>query len=218
MGARVLGNSVQVEVWMDVVCPWCYIGRRRFERAVHESSHRDDVEIVYRSFELEPEAPPEARPLVADALTEKYGISRAEAEEANARVTEIAQQEGLEFHLERALRTNTLDAHRLLQLAGIRRIRPAVEERFQRAYFTEGEDLYDPVALLRLSTEAGLKESDARRVLAGQAFTLQVRKDEQEARSLGAEGVPFFVFDRRETISGAQPTESFRRALSAMPP
>jgi predicted DsbA family dithiol-disulfide isomerase len=214
MGPGVLAHSVKVEIWMDVVCPWCYIGRRRFERALQESSRREQVEIVYRSFELEPDAPRENRSPVVEALAEKYGISRAEVEAADVRVTELARQEGLELHLERTVRTNTLDAHRLLQLAGIRRIRPAVEERFQRAYFTEGAPLNDPPTLLRLTAEAGVRESDARRVLAGQAFTLQVRNDEQEARALGAQGVPFFVFDRKETIAGAQPIESFRRALS----
>jgi len=131
------------------------------------------------------------------------------------RVTRIAAEEGLAFRLDLARPTNTLAVHRLLQLAGVRHLRPRAEDRFQRAYFTEGASFADPETLLRLATEAGLKEDDARRVLAGQAFTLQVRADEKEAAALGARGVPFFVFDRKEAVYGAQSTDAFVRALSS---
>jgi len=206
-------GSMKVEVWADVVCPWCYIGRRRFDKALAQFDGRASVEIVYRSFELDPGAPIQTDMSLDHLLAAKYGLTLAEAQAANARITRTAAAEGLEFHLDRARPTNTLAAHRLLQLATVRRIRPKVEERFLKAYFSEGASLAEPETLLQLSVEAGLKVEDARRVLAGQAFTLQVRSDETEAAALGAEGVPFFLFDRTRTVSGAQPTDFFLHVL-----
>jgi predicted DsbA family dithiol-disulfide isomerase len=204
---------MKVEVWDDVICPWCYIGRKRFEKALADFPGKESVEVVYRSFELDPGAPTQTDMSLDQLLAAKYGLSIVEAHAANERVTKTAAAEGLDFHLERAVPTNTLDAHRLLQLATVRKIRPAVEERLQRAYFTEGRSLGDPETLLTLAVESGLKAEDARHVLAGQAFTLQVRADEAEATALGAEGVPFFLFDRVRTVSGAQPTDFFRHVL-----
>jgi predicted DsbA family dithiol-disulfide isomerase len=206
---------MQVEVWMDVVCPWCYIGRRRFEKALAQREAGSQVEVIFRSYELDPHAVYEPTFTISELLATKYRMSPTEALHANERVSKIAADEGLEFHLDRARPTNTLDAHRVLQLAQVRRIRPTVEERFQRAYFTEGASLSDSATLLQLATEAGLSDSDVRRVLAGQAFTLQVRADEKKASALGATGVPFFVFDGRQAIFGAQPTDVFVHALES---
>jgi predicted DsbA family dithiol-disulfide isomerase len=207
---------MKVEVWSDVVCPWCYIGRKRFEKALNQFSGRETVEVVLRSFELDPNAPLRSEMTLEERLMTKYGLSPAQAREANERVTKIAAEEGLEFHLDRARPTNTLAAHRLLQLAAVRRIRSEAEDRFQKAYFTEGASLADPETLLRLATESGLKDEDARHVLAGQAFTLQVRADEKEAAALGATGVPLFAFDRRQMVSGAQPTDYFLEVLDSL--
>ena len=204
---------MQVEVWADVICPWCYIGRRRFEKALSRFDGAEPVEVTYRSFELDPGAPTESDMSLDQLLAAKYGLSLVEARAANERVTTTAAAEGLEFHLDLARPTNTLAAHRLLQLATVRHNRPAVEERFLKAYFTEGKSLADPETLLRLSVEAGLKDADVRRVLAGQAFTLQVRQDEAEAAALGADGVPFFLFNRVRIVSGAQPTDFFLNVL-----
>ncbi len=207
---------MEVEVWMDVICPWCYIGRKRFEKALAQFSSRGTVDVVFRSFELDPNGPLRSEMTLDERLVAKYGMSLDEAHEANERVTRIAAEEGLEFHLDRARPANTLAAHRLLQLASVRRVRPTAEERFQKAYFTEGASLADPETLLRLATEAGLKEDDARHVLAGQAFTLQVRADEKEAAALGATGVPLFAFDRRQMVSGAQPTDYLLEVLDSI--
>lgn len=207
---------MQVELWEDVVCPWCYIGRKRFEKALARFEGRALVEVVLRSFELDPDAPLQSDVSLDEMLATKYGLSPDQARAAHERVTNVAAEEGLEFHLERARPTNTLAAHRLLQLARVRKIRPRVEDRFQKAYFTEGASLADPGSLLRLAVEAGLREEEARHVLAGQAFTLQVRADEKEASDLGAEGVPFFLFDQRRTVSGAQPTDFYFQVLQMM--
>jgi predicted DsbA family dithiol-disulfide isomerase len=207
---------MRVEIWADVVCPWCYIGRHRFEKALADFDGGKSVEVVLRSFELDPGAPPESDLTLDEMLARKYGITPKEAHGLNERVARLAHEEGLDFHLDRARPANTLDAHRLLQLASVRHVRPQVEERLQRAYFCEGARLSDPGELLRLSLEAGLREGDVRRVLAGQAFTLQVRTDEREAHEMGAEGVPFFAFDRRRTVSGAHPKEFFTQVLRMM--
>jgi len=204
---------MKVEIWADVVCPWCYIGRRRFEKALGRFDGRASIEVVYRSFELDPGAPTDSNMTLDEHLAAKYGISVEEAHSANERVARVAAEEGLEFHLDRAKPTNTLAAHRLLQLATVRHIRPTVEDRFLQGYFSEGARLGDLETLLRLSLDGGLREDDVRRVLAGQAFTLQVRNDEKEAAGLGAEGVPFFLFDGSRTVSGAQPTDFFLRVL-----
>ena len=204
---------MEVEVWADVVCPWCYIGRRRLEKAIAQFGAAPTVDVTYRSFELDPGAPTQSDMSLDQMLAAKYGLSEAEAHAMNERVTKTAAAEGLEFHLELARPTNTLAAHRLLQLATVRHVRPAVEERFLKAYFSEGAPLAEPETLLRLAAEAGLRDDDVRRVLAGQAFTLQVRRDESEAAALGAEGVPFFLFNRLRTVSGAQPVEFLRNVL-----
>ena len=200
-------------MWADVVCPWCYIGRRRLEKAIAQFHGTAPVEVVYRSFELDPGAPTHSDMTLDQVLAAKYGLSESEAHAMNERVAKTAAAEGLEFHLEHARPANTLAAHRLLQLATVRHCRPAVEERFLRAYFTEGAPLADAETLLRLAVEAGLSDHDVRRVLAGQAFTLQVRQDESEAAALGADGVPFYLFNRVRTVSGAQPVEFFRNVF-----
>jgi len=204
---------VKVELWGDVVCPWCYLGRRRFERVLAESPNRESVEVVLRSFELDPEAPASADRTLEERLRARYGLSVEQAQAAIDRVSRVAAGEGLEYHLERARPTNTLDAHRILQLAQVRHRRREVEERFDRAYFVDGEVLSDHAVLLRLASEAGLDSADVRRVLAGQAFTLQVRADEREAHELGAHGVPYFVFDRARVVEGAQSADVLRLAL-----
>jgi predicted DsbA family dithiol-disulfide isomerase len=209
---------MRVEIWSDVICPWCYIGRRRFERALDRFAGRDGVEVALRSYELDPNAAPDTEVTAVEFVAEKYGMTVDQVQRQHARISDLAAAEGLEYHLERTRPTNTLDAHRLLQLASVRHVRPAVEERFERGYFTEGADLGNSATLLRLATEGGLGEVDARRVLVGQAFTLQVRMDEKDAASLGATGVPFFVFDRARAISGAQPIEVFERALASNSP
>jgi len=205
---------MDIEVWADVVCPWCYIGRRRLEKAIAQFDDPGSVEVTYRSFELDPGAPVHSDLTLDQLLAAKYGLSEAEAHAMNERVATTAAAEGLEFHLELARPTNSLDAHRLLQLATIRHLRPAVEERFLKAYFTEGASLGDPERLQELAVDTGLRESDVQRVLAGRAFTLQVRQDEAEAAALGADGAPFFLFDRVRTVAGAQPVEFLRNVLA----
>jgi predicted DsbA family dithiol-disulfide isomerase len=198
---------MKVEIWSDVVCPWCYIGKRRFEGALADFEHRDEVSVIWRSFQLDPNAPTTAQGDPLDRLVAKYGMSRADAERAQARVTATAATVGLDFHLDRARSGNTFDAHRLLHHALSAGKQSDLEERLMAAYFVDGEAVGEPEVLARLATEVGLKESAVREVLASDAFAAEVRQDELEARRLGISGVPFFVIDRTYGVSGAQPSE-----------
>jgi predicted DsbA family dithiol-disulfide isomerase len=208
---------VKVEIWSDVVCPWCYIGKRRFEAALARFAHRDDVEVMWRSFELDPSTEsvsvPGEGPGHAELIATKYGMSLAQAEAAVASVTRAAAGEGLDFHLDRSLRSNTFDAHRLIHLGADQGLQSEAKERFMRAYFTEGQPVGDRDALVRLAVDAGLAREDAERVLAGDEYADAVRSDEAEARALGISGVPFFVVDRLYGVSGAQPADQLLAVL-----
>jgi predicted DsbA family dithiol-disulfide isomerase len=200
-------TRMQVEIWSDVVCPWCYIGKRRFETALAGFKHRDEVAVIWRSFQLDPNSPTTIQGDPLDRLVAKYGMSLSDAERAQARVTATAASVGLEFHLDRARSGNTFDAHRLLHQALSADKQSDLKERLLAAYFVDGEAVGEPEVLARLATEVGLDASGVREVLDGDAFSAEVRQDEQEARRLGISGVPFFVVDRTYGISGAQPSE-----------
>jgi len=202
-----------VEIWSDVVCPWCYIGKRRFEAALARFAHRDEVEVTYRSFELDPEAPARHAGTGPERLAEKYGVSLEEAQAMNDRVTAIAAEDGLEYHLDIARGGNTFDAHRILHLAAAHGVQTEVKERLMHAYFTEGEPISDADTLVRLAASAGVPEAEARELLAGDRFTAEVRDDEQLGAQLGIRGVPFFVLGRRYGVSGAQPADVLIGAL-----
>ncbi len=204
---------MKVEIWSDVICPWCYIGKRRLETALGRFEHRDEVEVLWRSFELDPDAPARREGSIEEHLARKYGMDRMQAKAANTRLTSLAAAEGLEYHLEAARPGNTFAAHRLLHLAAERGLQQAVQERLFRGYFTEGAAVGDPETLVHLAAEAGLDPAEARTVLEGDAYSEEVRADEQLAVDLGCEGVPFFVIDRAFGVSGAQPADLLLQAL-----
>lgn len=206
-------ETVLVEIWSDIACPWCYIGKRRFEEALRGFEHRDDVAVVWRSFELDPSAPREQPESQPELLARKYRVAVAQAEAMNARMTTEAAKEGLEFHLDRSKVGNTFDAHRLLHLAGTQDRRDALTERLFAAYLTEGKAIGNPDVLTRLAADVGIDPVVAAGVLASDRFAADVRRDEARAQALGITGVPFFVLDSRYGISGAQPAELLREAL-----
>jgi len=206
---------MKVEIWSDVVCPWCYIGRRRFEKALSEFEHSDQVEVIWRSFQLDPDAPRDYAGNVNDMLAEHYGISLAQAKSKNAQVAELAALEGLEYHLDQAHPVNSLDAHRLLHLAAQHHLQSEMKERLQKAYFTDGKVISDPDTLVQLAVEVGLDEAEVRRMLASDDFANEVQADINQAGALGCTGVPFFVFDQKYAVSGAQPVKVFLKALES---
>lgn len=205
---------MRVDVWSDLVCPWCYLGKRRLEQALAGFAHRDQVEIVYHSFELDPSLPKGEKVAQADTLTSKYGISAAQVEAMQAQLERTAAGEGLEYHLRGGMTGNTFDAHRLVHLAQANGLGDPVVERFYRAHFTEQRSLFDHDSLVDLAGEAGLDPVEARRVLKDDDFTDAVLADEREARDLGATGVPFFVIDERYGVEGAQSPELFAEVLT----
>jgi predicted DsbA family dithiol-disulfide isomerase len=195
---------VQVEIWSDVVCPWCYLGKRRFERALSGFEGRDDVEVVFRSFELDPSAPADRSEVLTEHLAGKYGVDLAQAQAMQDQVSALAAQEGLTYRFELARTARTFDAHRVLHLAREQGRQPEVLERLMAGYFGEGARINEASTLQRLGVQAGLDEDALRDVLASDAYTDAVRDDEALAASFGIRGVPFFVADRRLGLSGAQ--------------
>jgi predicted DsbA family dithiol-disulfide isomerase len=205
--------TMQVEIWSDVVCPWCYLGKRRFESALASFAHRDNVDVVYRSFELDPSAVPGVTTPTVDLLAGKYGMSVQQAHDAQQQMEDRAAQDGLTFHMDGLRSGNTRDAHRLLQLAKVRGRQAELAERLHQAYFTDHASIFDHGSLAELATEVGLDGDEVVGVLASGEYDDDVQADEQTARSLGATGVPFFVIDRRYGISGAQPAETIAEVL-----
>jgi predicted DsbA family dithiol-disulfide isomerase len=206
---------MKVEIWSDVVCPWCYIGKRRFESALAQFAHRDEVDLLWRSFELDPGAgpAPEQPGSYAERLARKYGAGLDGAQAMIDTMTATAAGEGLDFRFDLARPGNTFDAHRLLHLARERGVQDAVKERLDRATFTEGLRVSDRDALVEVVSEAGLDADEAREVLASGRYGDAVRGDEAQAQAYGITGVPFFVVDGKYGVSGAQPAELIRQAL-----
>mgnify|MGYP001946585876 CR=1 FL=1 len=205
--------EVKVEIWSDVVCPWCYIGKRRFEKALESFPHRDEVEVVYRSFQLDPGAQQVYPGSNDELLAEKFGGDLERAKAMNAQVSEMAAQEGLDYRLDEARPGNTLDAHRLLHFAAAKGRGNEAKERLLRAYFTDGKSIGDQAELAGIFTEMGFDRDEVERVLAGDDYRQEVDADFELGRSIGVQGVPFFVFGRRYAVSGAQPTELFGEVL-----
>lgn len=205
---------MQVEIWSDVVCPWCAIGKRRFETALARFPHADDLEVTWRSFELDPGAPRQRDLSTTEHLAAKYGVSHAEAQAMHERMTEVAAGEGLPFRLDIARSGNTHDAHRLLHLAREHGVQHAMKERLLTAYLCEGEAVGDPDVLARLAADAGVGSEEAAAVLAGDAYDDAVRADQADARTLGITAVPFFVVDRAFGVSGAQPADVLLELLT----
>jgi predicted DsbA family dithiol-disulfide isomerase len=204
---------MHVEIWSDIACPWCYVGKRRFEAALAEYEGRDDVQVTWRSFELDPHAPQERPVDAATHLAQKYGRTREEALEMQARMTETAAAEGLDFRLDLVRGGNTFDGHRLLHLALADGSQDALKERLLRGYLCEGEPIGDPAALERLSLDVGLPRDAVQEVLSGERYAAEVREDERTAAKLGISAVPFFVVNRSLAVSGAQPPAALAKLL-----
>ena len=206
--------QLRIDIWSDIACPWCYVGKRRLEKALVDFPQRENVNIVWHAFELNPSAERETQGgNYVERLAKKYGTSARDAERMISRMAETAKAEGLDFDFNSIRPGNTFDAHRLLHLALTQGVQNALKERLLRAYFSEGAAIGDPATLLRLALEAGMKEDEVRGVLESNAFAKEVREDEAEAQALGIHGVPFFVLAEHYAVSGAQPAEVLAQAL-----
>jgi predicted DsbA family dithiol-disulfide isomerase len=205
---------MRVDIWSDIVCPWCYVGKRRFETAL-ASFTADNVEVVHHSFQLNPAAPRGSTTSRREMLKQKYSLTDARVDALDAQMTQIAAEEGLQYRLDMAVTGNTLDAHQMVHLAHEHRRQDAMVERLYRAYFTEGRSVFDEDSLVELAGDVGLDRDTARAALEDERYVTAVREDIEAARRLGVTGVPFFVIDGRYGISGAQPSATFLEALTA---
>ncbi len=204
---------MKIEIWSDVVCPWCYVGKRNLEVALAGFPHADHVTVEWRSFELDPTTPNRVELSMDEVLERKYGMSPDQASTANRQMTELAATVGLEYHLDRVQIGNTFVAHRLIHLAADEGLGGAMKERLLRAYFTEGRAVSDPATLAELAAEVGLDTDRVAEVLSTDVYADEVRADEARAVELGSTGVPFFVLDGRFGIPGAQPPDVLLRLL-----
>ena len=209
-------KRLRVDVWSDVACPWCYVGKRRLDAALAQFPHAEQVEVVFRSFELDPKGRGQREPDSgnhAEHLARKYGVTLDRAQGMIDRMVGVGQGEGLEMRFDRLRSGNTYDAHRLLHFAHTRGLQLAMKERLFKARFTEGAAIDDAETLVRLAEEVGLHAEEVRAALGSDAYAEQVRADEDQARQLGVTGVPFFVLGGKYAVSGAQPVELLVRAL-----
>jgi predicted DsbA family dithiol-disulfide isomerase len=196
---------MEIEIWSDIACPWCYIGKRRFEAALAQFEHRDDVNVTWRSFELDPSAPAERDGDHAARIAEKYGITVERAREMEGTVTDAAAGDGLDFHLDIQRSGTTFDGHRVIHLAAEHGLQDEMKERLLHAYFTEGQLMSDHDTLVRLAVEVGLDEDEVRQTLASDRFAPEVRDDERLAGQFGISAVPTFVVDRALGAGGGPP-------------
>ena len=202
---------MRIEIWSDVVCPWCYIGKRRLETALAEFPHADEVEVVWRSFQLDPSAPNTPVETVAEHLGRKYGGGTDGGRQMVDRVEAVAAEEGMIWRHHESLRVGTIDAHRLLHAAGD--LRGELKEALLRAYFVEAQNVADHETLTRIATQVGLDEVAVKEVLTTDQYADDVEADIRQAAAYGATGVPFFVIDQKYGVSGAQPADTFRQVL-----
>ncbi len=202
-----------VEIWSDVMCPFCYIGKRKFEAALAQFPQREQIEVVWKSFQLNPDLETDTSKSVQQSLAESKGWTLEQTDEAMSYVVNMAKGVGLTYHFDKAVVANSFDAHRFSHLAKKHGLQDEAEERLFAAYFTEGKNTADHEVLIQIGTEIGLDPSEVKKVLAGNDFAAEVEKDIEEARQFRISGVPFFVFDRKYAVSGAQDSKVFLETL-----
>ena len=207
---------VTADIWSDIACPWCYIGKRRFEAALKAFPQAAQVDVVWHSFELDPNAPQASTVSTRDILAQKYGRTPTQAQEMLDSMTATAAQEGLEYHFETQQRANTFLAHQLLHLAAEHGVQDAMKERLLRAFFTEGTFLGDIGMLAALAADIGLDAGEVKAALEAQTYAQAVRQDEAQAQAYGIQGVPFFVLGNKYGVSGAQPAGALLEALQQL--
>ena len=204
---------MKIEIWSDVMCPFCYIGKRNFETALEHFDNKDKIDVEWKSFQLDPSIPEVANESQHDYLVKHKRMSSQHVSSMLQNITQSARGAGLEYHMDKALMVNSFKAHRLIQLAKTRGLGNGAEELLFKAFFTDGKNIADDDTLVELGKEAGLNETEIRNALIDDKYADLARKDMDEARTIGVNGVPFFVFDRKYAVSGAQPPQAFTQAL-----
>lgn len=204
---------MKIEIWSDVMCPFCYIGKRNFEKALAQFTEKEKIEIVWKSFQLDASVPDIATESYEEYLVKRKGLSAEQVKGMLQNVTQMAREAGLDYHFDRSVIVNSLKAHRLIQFAKTRKLGDEAEERLFHAFFTEGKSIADIDTLTQLGVEIGLDATELQAAFTDELYAYQVNQDIQEARQIGVNGVPFFVFNRKYAISGAQPPQAFLETL-----
>ena len=204
---------MKIEIWSDLVCPFCYIGKRKFEHALEQFEHKDDIDIEWRSFELQPGLKTDGSKNQYEHLAESKGWTLEYSKKVHDSLTEKAKEAGLDYNFDIAIPANSFNAHRLSHLAVKYHLQDEAEEHLFRAFFTDGKDLNDDETLVELGVEIGLPEDEIRKMLQSDLYADEVQNDKDAARRVGVKGVPFFVLDTKYAVSGAQPSEVFLEAL-----
>jgi len=205
---------MKVDIWSDVRCPFCYIGKRKFEKALEKFPHKNEVEVNWHSFELDPSLKTDTSLNAVDHLAEIKGVSKAEVEGIHEHVTNVAKEIGLDLNFEKNIVANSFNAHRLIQLAKTKNLANEMEEALFRAHFIEGKNIDDKETLIQTGISIGLDEDEVKKIFSSDAFATVVRQDEMQAQSYGIHGVPFFILNNKYAVSGAQSPEVFFQALS----
>ena len=205
---------MKVEIWSDVMCPFCYIGKRKFEAALKQFDHREEVAIEWKSFQLDPSIVTDASKTIHEFLSERKGFSLEQAKQMNERVTKLAEKVGLEYRFDKAVVANSFDAHRFSHLAKQFKLQDEAEEALFKAYFTDGKNTADADTLCQIGENIGIDKEKVKAMLDSEQYTQEVNEDIEVARMIGVTGVPFFVFDRKYAISGAQESETFLELMN----
>ena len=205
---------MKVEIWSDVMCPFCYIGKRKFEAALKQFDHREEVAIEWKSFQLDPSIITDASKTIHEFLAERKGFSLEQAKQMNERVTKLAEKVGLEYRFDKAVVANSFDAHRFSHLAKQFKLQDEAEEALFKAYFTDGKNTADADTLCQIGENIGIDKEKVKAMLDSEQYTQEVNEDIEVARMIGVTGVPFFVFDRKYAISGAQESETFLELMN----
>jgi len=204
---------MKIEIWSDVMCPFCYIGKRNFETALAQFPDKEHIEVVWKSFQLDPTIPEVAHETQEEYLVKRKGMSVEQVKGMLENVTQSAKQVGLDYHLDKSVVVNSQKAHQLIQFAKTKGLGDEAEERLFKAFFTEGKSIADIETLTQLGKEIGLDETELQTAFTDDKYAYLVKQDIQEAQQIGVRGVPFFVIDRKYAISGAQPAEAFLQNL-----
>ena len=207
-------NKFKIEIWSDIQCPFCYIGKRKIEKALESFKENDKVEIEWRSYQLDPDSTSQPGVDLYDYLAKRKGQTRDWSVEMHNNVTQMAKENGLDYRFDKAILANSYNAHRLIHLAKKYKLGNEAEEKIFKAYFTDGKDIANIATLTALGIELSLNEEEVKEVLNSDKFGDEVRADIEEAQNIGVKGVPFFVFNRAYAISGAQPVETFTQTLT----
>ena len=205
---------MKVDIWSDVRCPFCYIGKRKFENALEKFPHKNDVEVNWHSFELDPSLETNTEVSAIEHISEIKGISKVQAEGMHEHVINVAKEVGLDFDFKKSVVANSFNAHRLIQFAKTKGLGNEIEEQLFKAHFTEGKNIDDKETLVQTGMATGLHENEIREMLASDAFAKEVNQDEMQAQSIGVRGVPFFVLNDKYAVSGAQSPDTFLEVLN----